>query len=43
MLPTTEDLNVNTKIAGNEILWKKWLVQKNWKEQFEKKRRNYDN
>jgi transcription antitermination protein NusB len=21
-LPTTEDLNVNTKIAGNEILWK---------------------
>ena len=21
-LPTTEDLNVNTKIAGNEVLWK---------------------
>lgn len=36
-LPTTEDLNVNTKIAGNEILWK-MLADKNLKEQFEKEK-----
>ncbi len=32
-LPTTEDLNVNTKIAGNELLWK-MLSDPALKEQF---------
>ena len=36
-LPTTEDLNVNTKIAGNETLWK-MLGDKALKEQFEKEK-----
>src|SRR5687768_635655 len=32
-LPTTEDLNVNTKISGNEVLWK-MLEDPALKEQF---------
>ena len=36
-LPTAEDLNVNTKIAGNEILWK-MLEDAVLKEQFEKEK-----
>ncbi len=36
-LPTPEDLNVNTKIAGNEILWK-MLGDKGLEEQFEKEK-----
>jgi N utilization substance protein B len=34
-LPTTEDLNVNTKLAGNELLWK-MLDDPELKEQFNK-------
>jgi len=34
-LPTVEDLNVNTKIAGNEVLWK-MLEDPALKEQFKK-------
>jgi transcription antitermination protein NusB len=36
-LPTTADLNVNTKIAGNEVLWK-MLEDAALKEQFEKEK-----
>ena len=36
-LPTAEDLNVNTKIAGNEILWK-MLEDAVLKEQFDKEK-----
>jgi len=36
-LPTAEDLNVNTKIAGNEILWK-MLEDVVLKEQFDKEK-----
>jgi transcription antitermination protein NusB len=36
-LPTAEDLNVNTKIAGNETLWK-MLDDPALKEQFEKEK-----
>jgi N utilization substance protein B len=36
-LPTAEDLNVNTKIAGNETLWK-MLEDAILKEQFEKEK-----
>ncbi|MEI9807907.1 MAG: hypothetical protein WDO16_08580 [Bacteroidota bacterium] len=36
-LPTTEDLNVNVKIAGNELLWK-MLEDPALKEQFTKER-----
>ena len=36
-LPTAEDLNVNTKIAGNEVLWK-MLEDVALKEQFEKEK-----
>lgn len=36
-LPTAEDLSVNTKIAGNEILWK-MLEDAALKEQFEKEK-----
>lgn len=36
-LPTAEDLNVNTKIAGNEILWK-MLEDASIREQFEKEK-----
>lgn len=36
-LPTAEDLNVNTKIAGNDILWK-ILEDSAIKEQFEKEK-----
>ena len=34
-LPSSDDLNVNTKIAGNEVLWK-MLEDAALKEQFEK-------
>lgn len=36
-LPTAEDLSVNTKIAGNEVLWK-MLEDPALKEQFEKEK-----
>jgi N utilization substance protein B len=36
-LPTAEDLNVNTKIAGNEVLWK-MLEDPALKEQFNKEK-----
>lgn len=36
-LPTADDLNVNTKIAGNEVLWK-MLEDVALKEQFEKEK-----
>jgi len=36
-LPTAEDLNVNTKIAGNNILWK-MLEDEALKDQFEKEK-----
>lgn len=36
-LPTTADLNVNTKIAGNEVLWK-MLGDPQLKEQFQKEK-----
>lgn len=36
-LPTVEDLNVNTKIAGNNILWK-MLEDEALKDQFEKEK-----
>ena len=36
-LPTAEDLNVNTKIAGNEVLWK-MLDDPSLKEQFNKEK-----
>ena len=36
-LPTAEDLNVNTKIAGNEVLWK-MLEDSVLKEQFDKEK-----
>jgi transcription antitermination protein NusB len=36
-LPTAEDLNVNTKIAGNELLWK-MLEDPALKEQFKKEK-----
>jgi N utilization substance protein B len=36
-LPSTADLNVNTKIAGNEVLWK-MLEDAALKEQFEKEK-----
>ena len=36
-LPSTEDLNVNTKIAGNELLWK-MLEDAALKEQFSKEK-----
>ncbi len=36
-LPSTEDLNVNTKIAGNEILWK-MLEDEGLREQFAKEK-----
>jgi len=36
-LPTAEDLNVNTKIAGNDILWK-MLEDPALKDQFEKEK-----
>jgi len=36
-LPTPEDLNVNTKIAGNEVLWK-MLEDAVLKEQFDKEK-----
>lgn len=36
-LPTAEDLNVNTKIAGNEVLWK-MLEDQGLQEQFNKEK-----